>query len=440
MSDESRPEAAGGTPKRKGRVKKKHTIGRVILGSVLVLSLVTALASIYLVRRLDGNLDVRDPTEALGTDRPEEIYKGNGEPLDILVLGDDSREGENSTAVKDNQTGGGSDTTILVHLSADRTRAYAVSIPRDSIVDRPECGVDDQIPAATDVQWNEAFSVGAAQDAAPEGGGGPACTQRQLEATTKVLVEHYVAVDFSGFQDMVDAVDGVPVCVPEEINDPSKGIYVPKGDPALLKGDQALDYVRVRSKVGDQSDLGRIKRQQTFIAALVNKVKSAGTLSRLDRVVRFLDAATSSLEVSTGLGSTTRLGKLAMQLQSIGLEKVQFVTVPTEYSADFNRLYWTEEAKELWRLIRMDKPLPKKFLGGAITAAKPPGASETPAPTDPTGTETPAETPSETPSPTETSSPPDETPSEPTGTATPSAPSDVPTVSPEEAADAGLCS
>lgn len=429
MSDESRPEATDGAPKRRGRVKKKHTIGRVILASVVVLSLVTALASIYLMRRLDGNLDVRDPTEALGTDRPEEIYKGNGEPLDILVLGDDTRSGDNKI---DNESGGGSDTTILVHLSADRTRAYAVSIPRDSIVDRPECGVDDQIPAASDVQWNEAFSVGAAQDPAPDGGGGPACTMRQVEATTEVLVEHYVAVDFSGFQDMVDAVGGVPVCVPEEINDPSKGIYVPKGDPALLKGDQALDYVRVRSKIGDQSDLGRIKRQQTFIAALVNKVKSAGTLSRLDRVVRFLDAATSSLEVSTGLGSTTRLGKLAMQLQSIGLDKVQFVTVPTEYSADFNRLYWTEDAEELWRLIRLDKPLPKKFLGGAITAAKPPGASETPTPTD-------TASPSETESPTETESPSETESPEPTDTASPTDPASPPTVSAEEAAKAGLC-
>ena len=94
----------------------------------------------------------------------------------------------------------------------------------------------------------------------------------------------------------------------------------------------------------------QIERQQTFIAALVNKVRSAGTLTRLDRVVRFLDAATSSLEVDPGLGSTTRLAKIAMQLQSIGLDKVQFVTVPNAYypreSEFWGRVYWTEDGEE----------------------------------------------------------------------------------------------
>jgi len=428
VSDESRPDATDGTPKRKGRAKKKHTIGRVILASVVVLALVTGLGVIYLYRHLNGNLDVNDITAELGDDRPEEIYKGNGEPLDILVLGDDTRSGDNRI---DNESGGGSDTNILVHLSADRTRAYAVSIPRDSIVDRPDCGEDDEIPGGTDVMWNAAYSVG-----------GAACTIRQLEAMTDVRVENYVVVDFNGFKDMVDAVGGVPVCVPQEINDPSKGIFVPAGKPALLKGDQALDYVRVRSNIGDESDLGRIKRQQNFIAALVNKVKSRGTLTRFDRVVRFLDAATDSLEVDEGLGSVTRIGKIAMQLSSIGLDKVQFVTVPNAYytrdSGFFGRVYWTDEAKQLWRRIRLDKPLPANLADGTITAARPPGASETPDPTaNPPESESPGSTPPES------EEPLPETPSgseEPTSTDTADpSPTEGPSLSAEEAEKAGLC-
>ena len=433
VSDESRPQATNGAPKRKAEVPKKRTVGRVILASVVVLALVTGLGMVYLYRHLNGNLDIQDVSEALGDDRPEEVYAGNGQPLDILVMGDDTRSGDNKI---DQETGGGSDTTILVHLSADRSRAYAVSIPRDSIVERPDCGEDDEIAGGSEQMWNRAYALGAQSD--PQGAGGAACAIRQLEATTGIRVENYIVVDFSGFQDMVDAVDGVPVCVPEEIDDPAHDVYIPAGDPVILEGDQALDYVRARYKIGDGSDLGRIKRQQTFIAALVNKVKSADTLARLDRVVAFLNAATESL--GTDFTSITRLGKVAMQLQNIGLDKIKFITVPNAYyprdSEHFGRVYWTEEADQLWNLLKQDRVLPRKFLDGSINAGNVPGANKTPKPSpddSPSQTQAPSETPTASPS------------ESPSGTESPDAsPTQTPTTSPslgaEEAAEVGLCS
>ena len=176
------------------------------------------------------------------------------------------------------------------------------------------------------------------------------CTIAQFEQETDILVDHFVVIDFNGFGDMVDAVDGVPVCVPEDIVDPAHEIFVPAGDPSVLSGDEALDYVRARyvGELAQQNDISRIKRQQTFIAALVRKVKSAGTLTRLDRVVNFLDAATKSLRTDDELGSLTRLGKIALQLQNIGLDNVKFVTLPTEYypiDSEFRgKVYWTEDA------------------------------------------------------------------------------------------------
>ncbi len=167
MSDESRPEAPAGAPKRKGKVARKHTVGRVILVSALVLALITGLGTIYFVRHLNGNIDGCLPRR----DRwrtARKLYKGNGQPLNILVMGSDTREGAGNEI--DGEGGGGSDTTILVHLSADRDRAYAISIPRDSIVDRPEVGCD--APAESDVMWNAAYTVG-----------GPVCTVAQLQAT-----------------------------------------------------------------------------------------------------------------------------------------------------------------------------------------------------------------------------------------------------------------
>ena len=419
MSDESRPERSSSAPKRKGKVARRHTVGRVILISAVVLALVTGLGTIYFIRHLDGNIEGVS-LDALGEDRPEKVYRGNGEPLNILVMGSDTREGEGN-AIDGEGGGGGSDTTILVHLSADRERAYAVSIPRDSIVDRPECN-DGDSPAATDVMWNAAYTEG-----------GPVCTVAQLEATTDVFVDHFVVVDFNGFGKMVDAVGGVPVCVPEDLVDREHGIFVPAGDPSVLTGDEALDYVRARSvgELAQRNDISRIRRQQTFIAALVREVKSAGTLTRLDKVVNFLDAATESLTTDTELDSVTRIGKIAMQLQSIGLDKVQFVTLPTEYYAtdsEFSgRVFWTEQADQIWKLINEDREIPARLLSGnAVTAEAPSTSSEaqsptqTPTETDAGTTETPTETPAETPAET-----PSETPTEtasPTETATPDAP------------------
>lgn len=406
MSDESRPATPNGAPKRKAKVAKKHTVGRVILAAVVVLALVTGLGMIYFVRHLNGNI-TGVSLDSLGDDRPEKVYSGNGEPLNILVMGDDSRDCEGCDI--DAEGGGGSDTTILVHLSADRSRAYAVSIPRDSIIDRPECG---DSAAATDVMWNAAYSVG-----------GPVCTLEQLESITDIFVDHFVVVDFNGFGDMVDAVGGVPVCVPEDIDDPAHEIFVPKGDPSVLSGDEALDYVRARyvGELAQQNDISRIKRQQTFIAALVRKVKSAGTLTRLDKVVNFLDAATKSLTTDDELDSVTRIGKIAMQLQSIGLDKVKFVTLPTEYFASDSefrgKVKWTPEAEQIFELINEDKVLPAKLLDGAISAEPPKTSSEGQTPTGGAGTETPPESPStseppasETPDPTETTEPEEQVP------------------------------
>ncbi len=415
MSDESRPEPPSSAPKRRGKAKRKHTVGRVILISAVVLALITGLSTIYLIRHLNGNIEAIS-LDDLG-DRPEEVYRGNGEPLDILVMGSDSRECEGCDI--DAEGGGGSDTTILVHLSADRSRAYAVSIPRDSIVDRPEDGCD--APAATDVMWNAAYGLN-----------GATCTLRQLEENTGIRVEHFVVVDFASFGSMVDAVGGVPVCVPEDIVDRRHQIFVPKGNPSVLTGDEALDYVRARyvGELAQQNDISRIRRQQEFIGALVREVMSAGTLTRLDKVVRFLDAATNALQTDEEFASVTRLGKVAMQLQGIGLDKIKFVTLPTEYytrdSEFWGKVYWTEDADKIWELLNQDKPLPAKLIGGnSVSAEGPPGSSQSPSPTateTPSTTETVSETPSETPAETPTETPTDTaSPSETPG-GTPSAP------------------
>jgi len=282
----------------------------------------------------------------------------------VLLLGSDTREGQGNSGIG-GETPGLSDTTILLHLSADRERAYGVSIPRDAMVERPECELDDG--EGTDpgglAMFNEAYAVG-----------GPACTIKTVEAITDIRVNHFVVVDFNGFKNMVDALDGVPVCVPEEVNDDIGKIYLPQGSYEV-KGQEALSYVRLRHGLSENGDIGRMKRQQAFLAAMSNKAISAGTLVNPVRLYNFLDAATESLTTDPGLASLSRLGRLAKQVRDIGLENVQFLTVPFEtYEPDPNRLAIAPAADRLWDRLREDEPLSARQEREVTTAAESPAA------------------------------------------------------------------
>ena len=393
MSDAEHPAAQLDLPspydrggKRRGRARRSHTVAKVLLASVLVLAMVTGLSVAWFYRHLNGNLIVDNVDDQL-SNRPEKVkVEGPKEPLNILVMGSDTREGEGNNI--DGLTGGGerSDTTILFHLSADRKTAFGISIPRDSLVDRPECKTEDgdTIPGGTQVMWNEAFAVG-----------GPACTIQQFEQVTGVRVDNYVKVDFAGFRDMVDAIDGVEVCIPEDIVDPAHGINIEAGTREI-SGKEALNYVRARYTLGDGSDIGRIQRQQAFIAAMANEVISGGTLARPDRLVQFLNAATRSL--TTDLENVWRIAKVGVEFKDIGLKKIQFITVPWVYSsAQPGRVEWRPEAAELWEKIAEDKPL-GRLRTGAITAGDKVDGSESPSGSEGPSTGTsgsPSSTPSE---------------------------------------------
>jgi LCP family protein required for cell wall assembly len=350
------------TPRHREQVRK-HRVMRAAAISLATVLVVALTAGFFVYRHLEGNIDSLDVTEALGTDRPEEIVPKDVEhkPLNILLLGSDTREGQTGNIGGD--TPGLSDTTILLHLSADRDRAYGVSIPRDLMVERPSCQRKDgngEDPGGLD-QFNAAYAIG-----------GPACTIRTVEEMSDVRINHFVVVDFNGFKAMVDALDGVPVCVPQEVNDDIGKIYLPAGSYEV-KGQQALSYVRLRHELSENGDIGRMKRQQAFLASMANKAISAGTLANPVRLYNFLDAATNSLTTDPGLASLQRLGGLAKQLKDIGLDKIQFLSIPFEtYAPDPNRLQLAPAADDIWAKLRKDQSLSRKQSLGITTAAQDP--------------------------------------------------------------------
>ena len=379
MSEE---ESSVDEPRHKGGIPRRRRITQRVVIVLAVLAVVLTSAFVIAYKKLEGNINAVSIVDKLG-DRPDSVeVEGPKRPLNVLVMGSDNRDGTNIGG----ETPGLSDTTILLHLSADRERAFGVSLPRDAMVERPECTSKSgrKKIAGGLTQFNAAYAVG-----------GPACTIKTVEQLTDIRIDHFVVIDFAGFKDMVNAINGVKVCVPEEVDDDIGHIHLPAGT-YKVNGAQALDYVRVRHDIGAPTgDIGRMKRQQTFIASMVEKVVSRGTLANPVRLYRFLDAATQSLTTDPGFANLKELASLGSSLKNIGLDNIQFVTVPNQaWPEDANRLEWAPEAKGLWRKIRFDRPL-GKYAEDAVTPGRKPG--ETPRPSGSTSGSTKGASPSPSP-------------------------------------------
>ncbi|HVK30220.1 MAG TPA: LCP family protein [Nocardioides sp.] len=350
-------------PRRRGKRKAPQpgrTVARVIVASLVSLGLATGVGVALVYAHWNGNLNRKD-VSGLVTDRPE---RSGGREVNILVMGDDTRDGKGNKI--DGEGGGGSDTTILFHLSADRKFAYGISIPRDTLVDRPECKKEDGsvAPAEAGAMWNAAYAVA-----------GPSCTIQQFEQLTGILVDNYVVVDFSGFKGMVNALGGVEVCIPERIVDEESGITLEAGTREI-SGDEALAYVRVRKGVagGDGSDPQRIKRQQAFMASMINTALRADVLAQPNRLASFINATTKSL--TTDFENIAQMADLARSFSGIGIDNIDFVTTPWEEApTDKNRIVWSADVAKLWRLVRQDKKLTRDFLDDSIGVAEDPDGS-----------------------------------------------------------------
>jgi len=372
------PEVPGAGRRARGR-HSDHAHGtafKVLRGFIVaavVLVVVAAGGGVYAFYQLQGNISAQDVDKLLGDDRPTDEASQDPttgqDAVNILVMGSDTRALSDGTGDEyggeSADPGARSDTTVLVHLAADRQSATMVSIPRDSMVDIPSCTLDDGTTTkAQKGQFNAAFSIG-----------GAACTIRTVEQTTGVLIDHYVVVDFSGFRSMIDALGGVTICTPEEIDDTKANLHLPAGTQDV-DGETALAYARVRY-IGDGSDLSRINRQQALMSSIVQKVTSSQMLLRPDQLYAFLNAATQSVTTDTGLASLTEIASLAQSLQKMPSDGVQFITVPTEeYPADKNRVQWTDAADTLWTQISTDTAGPASSTPTATATGDPSASSE----------------------------------------------------------------
>ncbi|MER7702884.1 LCP family protein [Kitasatospora sp. NPDC097605] len=377
---------AGGRGKKPQRNVKK-IVGWTAVGALVLIA--GTGGAIYL--KLNGNIKTID-SDALSKDRPPEaqVDANGNKPVNILLIGSDSRGGDNSDLGGGDTDGARSDTTILLHVYADHKNAIGVSIPRNSLVTIPPCKLPNgkwtKEQKGKDVLFNAAFSVGGTAE------GNPACTQNTVEKLTGIRVDHTIVVDFQGFAAMTKAVGGVEVCLPKDIYQkdlneklPTKGSLVLKKGPQKVEGQQALDYVRLRHGIGDGSDIGRMKRQQAFMSSMISTVKKKGL--EPTTLLPLADAATKSLRVDEGLDTVDKLMSFALSLKNIDLHDLKFVTPPWRYN-EANLDLVKPDVDRLWEAIRADRTLDGKDATG-----QQPDAPATPTPeAPPTTTAPPAHT------------------------------------------------
>jgi LCP family protein required for cell wall assembly len=352
----------------------------------------------YVVQHLLGNVQ----TVSLDSlkNRPA-ASKANAEgqtPLNILVLGSQTRDGQTQAVHVGNASKDGtdlSDTAFIVHIAADRKWAEVISIPRDLFVPMPACQ-DRTNPGQIDPAQSEAQFYDAM------GEGGPACAVATVEQMTDIRMDHFLELTFDAFIDLTNAVGGVQICVPQPgIDDPNySGLVLSAGLHTVI-GNEALAFVRDRHGLAGGTDISRIQMQQQFMTALFNKLTSNGTLEDPLTLYKIADAISNNITVDPALDNISSMAQIAESVGTISKKYIQYITAPNvldspgEYSYDEAGDHSSPGPgfNELWDYMRNDEPLPGSPAAEAF------GTSATSAPTTSASAQA-AGSPSANPSPT----------------------------------------
>ncbi|GEK00539.1 LCP family protein [Streptomyces sp. ATE26] len=316
---EPEPEPPQGRRNRRP-VKKKSRAKKVLAwtagGTAFVLVAVGTAGYLYL-KHLEGNVTTTDTSAAKDGFSKDDAFN-------ILIIGTDKRTGKGNEGYGDKGSVGHADTNILLHVAKDRTNATALSIPRDLIVDVPDCETNEPdgskkvIAGTSDVRFNTSLG----QD-----GRDPGCTMNTVKAVTGITPDHFMMVDFNAVKTLTTAVGGVDVCLKHAVKDADSHLDLPAG-PSKVEGEQALAFVRTRHSWGNQGDLDRIKVQQQFMASLMRKMSSSDTLTSPTKLVKLAEAATKALTVDQGIGSVSTLKDVALELKKVPPKNISFMTVP----------------------------------------------------------------------------------------------------------------
>jgi LCP family protein required for cell wall assembly len=296
---------------RRERRRRRLVIAATLV--ILVGNLVVGSGYAYLQWRLDQIERVQAP--GLVPDEP-------GQVMNVLLVGSDSREGLSGEAAEqtgqDEVSGERSDTIILLHVDPREQRAGILSIPRDLYV--PIAGTDESD------RVNVAFALG-----------GPERLLATVQDGLGIQINHFAQVDFVGFREIVDALGGVGVFVPNPARDTFSGLDLPRAGCVELDGEQALAWVRSRHyqyltggrwMEDPRGDLGRIGRQQDFLRRVMRKAARTGVTNPL-RLNRLVGIGVRNLTVDAAM-STSDIASLARRFRTVDPDTVDTLVLPTE--------------------------------------------------------------------------------------------------------------
>jgi LCP family protein required for cell wall assembly len=324
------PKSTKHASSRRRRVERGFVIAAVVLALLIGSGLVAG--GLYLrsvdsgIRRVEAFDQV--PEES----RPQPVVR---DAKNILVLGSDSRDPENTSGTR-------SDTIILAHLTRDRSSGQLISVPRDTWVRLPK--TKDGKRGGGDAKINAAFALG----------GIPLVVQT-MEAFTGVRVDHVVVIDFAGFKEIVDALGGVDIDVDQSFTsthslDKARQYVVGRRH---MDGATALDYSRERFAFTD-GDFTRIRHQQQVVKAVVDRAASSGLLTNPGRLNAFVRATSSAVSVD----NTMSIFDMAMDLRHLRSGNLDFFTSPSKGTGqvgDESVVFPdTTKAKALYDAVRRD--------------------------------------------------------------------------------------
>jgi LCP family protein required for cell wall assembly len=322
-----------GTPKRRRRGRLAFWLLGIVLAIGLLLGGSGVGAFLYVQHRLDQNIErFADPFGPLvEAERPKVAATG---AMNILLLGSDSRISTDPGAwIRGAQR---TDAIMIAHIPADRSQLTVTSIPRDSWVTVPGHGKN---------KINAGFSFG-----------GPTLMVKTVEKFTGVRIDHVVIVDFEGFKDITDDLDGVRINVARSTSDERSTFAA---GPQTMDGDTALKYVRQRHNLPG-GDFDRVKRQQNWIRAVALKTLDKGTLTSPLKLNAVLGSLTSSISADDGF-SIGKMRSLAVSMRSVRGDDLTFLTAPvagTGRSPDGVQSIVNLDSsanKALWKAVADDK-------------------------------------------------------------------------------------
>ncbi|MFD5428293.1 LCP family protein [Streptomyces sp. NPDC127084] len=301
------------------------------------------------VSGVDGGIGRVDPFKDM-KNRP-----AAGRGTNILLVGTDGRDRITPAERRKYRLGGApchcTDTIMLVHVSQDQERASVVSLPRDTFV---------TLPAHTDMTTGQRHGAHPVKLNAAYAEGGPALTVNTVERITKLKIDHYLEIDFTSFMKTVDAIGGVRICTARPLKDTYTGLDLPAGTHEL-DGGKALQYVRSRH-VDGAADLGRMQRQQRFMAALIQQATSSGVLLNPVKARQVSQAMLQSVRADRAFGADQMLS-LGGTMRNFTPASSEFTSVPVRDTSHpikgiGSTVEWDPvKAEALFSALREDKPL-----------------------------------------------------------------------------------